>query len=221
MKHNHRIIPGHKGGNYVEGNVISVEVTACDKQTANHVMWHYANWRLWEKAEDLLAWRGLAGFYSKEEVIEQKQKIGSKKGGEANVQSGHIKNLGETYGPIAMAPGGHLYENRVEYGKRGGAASMEMGVGIHSIGPEEKSIMAKKFYNEGKGLAVITEEERKINATKGAIALHTKYPDLISDRNKQKWVCPVCGYMNIARHVNKHMAEEHNLPKEAKQKVVG
>ncbi len=221
MKHNHRITPGHMGGKYVEGNVISVEVTACNKQTANHVMWHYANWRLWEKAEDLLAWRGLAGFYSKEEIIEQKQKMGAKRGGEVNVQSGHIKNLGETYGPMAMAPGGHLYENRVEYGERGGAAAMEMGVGIHAISPEEKSLMAKKFYAEGKGLAAITEEERKINALKGGIALHEKYPNIISDRNKQKWGCPECEYVNIARHVNSHMAETHDLPKTAKLKMVG
>ena len=209
------------GGEYVEGNVISVEVTNCDKQTANHVMWHYANWVLWGKPEDLVAYRGLAGYYSKEEIIEQKQKIGSKRGAEINVQSGHIKKLGETYGPMAMAPGGHLYENRVEYGKRGGAAAMEMGVGIHAISPDEKSLIAKKFYAEGKGLAVITEEERKINALKGGISLHEKYPNIISDRNKQKWKCPLCGYTNIARHVNKHMAEEHNLPKETKLKLEG
>jgi len=218
MRHNHRIIPGHMGGEYAEGNVISVEVTNCNKQTANHVMWHYANWVLWGNSEDLLAFRGLAGYYSKEEIIEQKQRIGSKKGAEANVRSGHIKNLGEMYGPMAMAPGGHLYENRIEYGKRGGAAAMGMGVGIHAISPEEKSLMAKKFYAEGKGFAVITEGGRKINASKGGIAVHEKYPNMISDRNKQKWKCPLCGYTNIARHVNNHMAKEHNLPSSAKVK---
>ena len=207
------------GGEYTEGNVLPVEVTLCNKQTANHVMWHYANWQLWGKEEDLLAWKGLSGYYNKEEIIQQKQKIGAKKGAEANVRSGHIKSLGETYGPKAMAPGGHLYESRVEYGKLGGAAVVEMGVGIHAISPEEKSLTAKELYAQGKGLASISGEERKINALKGAIALHEKYPAIIADRNKQKWECPVCGYTNIARHVNTHMATEHDLPKESKRKV--
>ena len=71
MKHKHRILPGHMGGEYTEGNVISVEVTACNQSTANHVMWHYANWALWGKTEDFLAWKGLSGFYGKEEIIQE------------------------------------------------------------------------------------------------------------------------------------------------------
>ena len=81
MKHNHRITPGHVGGGYVEGNVISVEVTNCDKHTANHAMWHYANWVLWGREEDHMAWRGLAGYYNKEEIIEQRQKNRVQEGG--------------------------------------------------------------------------------------------------------------------------------------------
>lgn len=76
MKHNHRIIPGHMGGEYVEGNVISVKVTSCDKQTANHVMWHYANWQLWGKKEDEIAWRALAGFLDQEEIIRESFRLG-------------------------------------------------------------------------------------------------------------------------------------------------
>ena len=68
------------GGQYVEGNVISVEVTSCDKQTANHTMWHFANWQLWGKAEDRLAWQGLAGFLNKEEVVEELMEEGRRKG---------------------------------------------------------------------------------------------------------------------------------------------
>lgn len=69
MKHKHRIKPGYMGGEYTEDNVISVEVTGCDKDTANHAMWHYANWRLWGNHEDKVAWRALAGFYDKEDLI--------------------------------------------------------------------------------------------------------------------------------------------------------
>ena len=59
------------GGKYEPGNVIAVEITACNTTTANHVMWHYANWQLHGKEEDKLAYRGLAGFYRKEEIIAQ------------------------------------------------------------------------------------------------------------------------------------------------------
>ena len=76
MRHNHRIIPGHMGGEYAEGNVISVEVTNCNKQTANHIMWHYANWRLWGKIEDKIAWKGLAGQWGKEEIIGERIRLG-------------------------------------------------------------------------------------------------------------------------------------------------
>jgi len=64
------------GGEYTEENVISVEVTQCDKNTANHVMWHYANWCLHRKKEDEIAYRGLSGYYGKEEVIEELVKLG-------------------------------------------------------------------------------------------------------------------------------------------------
>lgn len=85
MKHKHRIVPGHRGGEYVEGNVIVVEVTECNQQTANHAMWHYAEWRLWGKAEDQLAWKGLAGHYDKEEVILERLRINGRNAGLRNI----------------------------------------------------------------------------------------------------------------------------------------
>ena len=81
MRHKHRINPGHNGGDYTEGNVISVEVVKCDGNTSNHAMWHYANWRLWGKLEDRLAWKGLAGFYSREEIIEERMRINGRNWG--------------------------------------------------------------------------------------------------------------------------------------------
>lgn len=217
----------------MESNTISVEVTSCDRQTANHVMWHYANWRLWAKKEDLMAWRGLAGFLSKEDLIQEKQKLGASAGGRANVESGHIKSLGEKYGALAMSPDGWLYKNRVEYGKLGGKTVVDTGVGIHSLSKEQRSDLAKRFYLEGKGLASISPEQRsEISAKAGLISgqLHKEkrtgvcgippeeHSRRVSATNKQRWVCPVCGYLNIARHVNKHMAQEHDLPKTAKVK---
>ena len=66
------------GGEYVEGNVIDVEVSKCDRNTATHAMWHYANWKLQGKVEDRLAWHALAGFLNKEEIIEEAYRIGGR-----------------------------------------------------------------------------------------------------------------------------------------------
>jgi hypothetical protein len=71
MRHNHRILPGYMGGEYTEGNVINVEVMQCNGNTASHAMWHYANWRLWRNWEGEIAWRALAGFYGKEDFIQE------------------------------------------------------------------------------------------------------------------------------------------------------
>lgn len=221
------------GGKYTENNVISVEVTLCNKQTANHVMWHYANWQLWGKEEDLLAWKGLSGYYSKEECIQQRLILGGKLSGTKNQESGHIKSLGEIYGAKAMVPGGWLYINRVDYAKLGYASGI--GKAENRLTNEELSALAKQTYANGKGLAAMSLEEKiaasvkageisgnlhKINKTGVCGIPPEEHSKRMSETNKQKWACPVCGYTNIARHVNKHMLEKHNLTKGAKIKVV-
>ena len=234
MKHNHRVLPGHMGGKYVEGNVISVGVTSCDKQTANHTMWHFANWQLWRKAEDRLAWKGLAGFLNKEEVIAEQYRLGGLTQGAAMRDNGKIAELGKKYGSLAMSEGGWLYENRVEYGILGYAAGI--GKPENRLSSEELSVLAKKIYAEGKGLASITREERvEINTRAGMISgqLHKErgtgvcgipkedHSKRMANTNQQKWMCPECDYENIARHVNTHMSKIHSLPKSAKVKRQG
>ena len=234
MKHNHRITPGHMGGKYVEGNVISVEVTACNKQTANHVMWHYANWQLHGKEEDHVAWRGLAGYLKKEDLVAEKCRLGGLVQGAAMRDSGKIAEIGEKYGSMAMSEGGWLYKNRVEYAYLGYAVGI--GKPENRLSPQELSALAKITYAEGKGLASITPEERiKISTRAGTISgqLHKErgtgvcgippeeHSERMANTNKQKWGCPACDYINIARHVNSHMAEIHGLPKSAKLKMVG
>jgi hypothetical protein len=231
MKHNHRILPGHMGGQYVEGNVISVEVTSCDKQTANHTMWHFANWQLWGKAEDKLAWQGLAGFLNKEEVIAEQCRLGGLTQGAAMRDSGRIAEIGKKYGSLAMSEGGWLYKNRVEYGILGYAAGI--GKPENRLSSEELSVLAKKTYAEGKGLASITPEDRKEISTRAGLItgqLHKEnktgvcgippeeHSKRMSNTNKQKWDCPECDYSGIAREVNKHMKEIHSLPKNSKKK---
>ena len=139
------------------------------------------------------------------------------------------------YGKIAMSPGGHLYENRAEYGKLGGKKVKELGLGIFSLTTEERSQLARKHYYEGKGFATLSKEQRQelgsINGKKSGLTHKLNKTGICgmskeqlsknaAINNKQKWVCPVCGYTNIARYVNKHMKEDHNLPSSSKFKLL-
>lgn len=137
------------GGEYVGGNVISVEVTACNKQTANHVMWHYANWQLWGKKEDEIAWKGLAGYLGKEEATTQilretgkrsgalaratgqinaiRTRESTRKGGEiqgrANRDSGHIQRIGREQGRKNVESGHFQRITTKETCSKGGSIS--------------------------------------------------------------------------------------------------
>jgi general stress protein YciG len=234
MKHTHRITPGHIGGEYVEGNVIEVEVTQCDGQTANHVMWHFANWCLWGKEEDKIAWKGLSGFYGKEEIIHERARLGGQMSGAAMRDSGKLAEIGKVAGTMAMSEGGWLYENRVEYGRLGGIAAKERKLGIFSRSSEEISEIARKTYEEGKGLASMTAEGKTEAGHRGGTVSGNKHkenktgvcgipPEEHSERmsstNQQKWVCPECGHISNAKGMNLHILREHNLPKTAKKKL--
>jgi len=111
------------GGKYEPGNIITVEITNCNTTTANHVMWHFANWQLHGKWEDELAYKCLAGSYSKEEIIAQKQSAGGKIGGK---KSG-IRTFELKVG--CHAPG---------MASKGGQKLAELGVGIHAPGMASK-----------------------------------------------------------------------------------
>lgn len=230
MKHTHRVLPGHMGGTYTENNTLEVEVTDCNQRTANHVMWHYANWRLWGKEGDLLAWHGLAGYYGKEEIIQERLRLGGKISGSANIESGHIQELGRQTGSRAMSEGGWLYERRSEFAALGGKRVWELGVGLAAL---DHSAKAKRIYSEGKGLAAIAPEQRveiskKAGAKSGKLHKQNKtgvcgispeeHSKRMASTNKQKWMCPECGFVSNARNVNKHMLEEHGLPKSSKVK---
>jgi len=176
MRHNHRIIPGHMGGQYVEGNVISVEVTSCDKQTANHIMWHYANWKLWGKKEDQIAWKGLAGLWGKEEIIEECMRLGGTEQGKLNVEMGRgifseeylasevrkntNKKVGQKTGPVVGAQNallkrgvcGQSLKKMQENGRKGGAIvgkqHAERKTGVCGQSLEKMRENARKAYTQ-------------------------------------------------------------------------
>jgi hypothetical protein len=81
MIHKHRIIPGYGGGEYVEGNVVSLTLT-------QHVMWHYAEWARKKNIQDLVAYKFLSGQLSGGEANELLVKEGARKGGEATKKKG-------------------------------------------------------------------------------------------------------------------------------------
>lgn len=219
------------GGEYIEGNVILVNVTECDMDTANHAMWHYANWRLHGKMEDKIAWKGLAGYYNKEEIVKAICVLNGIRSGNINKETGHIVNLGYIYGTIAMSPGGWLYENRVEYARKAGKASYPLGLGL--ITPEERAEIARRTWREGKGLASMTKDQKREAGKKGGKrgGQTTKerkvgvcgippeeHSKRMSETNRQKWVCPECDFTGSAKIVNKHLIGIHNLPTSLKYK---
>jgi hypothetical protein len=77
MKHLHHITPKHIGGTDEPNNLIEVSLT-------QHTMWHYANWRLWGRLEDHVAYRGLGGQVQGEELSLEKRRLGQLRGGQTS-----------------------------------------------------------------------------------------------------------------------------------------
>jgi hypothetical protein len=84
MKHKHHLIPKYLGGSDEPHNLVEVTPT-------QHAMFHYCNWQLWGNDEDKIAWKALAGYSSKEQVIEQVLSLAGKKGGKVAKESGQLR----------------------------------------------------------------------------------------------------------------------------------
>lgn len=70
MKHKHHITPRYRGGSDDPNNLIEVSIT-------QHIMWHFANYKLWGDARDARAYKMLAGMPGEEEramAISQEKK---------------------------------------------------------------------------------------------------------------------------------------------------
>lgn len=59
---NHHIIPIHDGGKNLSNNIVKIGRT-------RHAMFHFCNWKRTKNIKDYVAWKGLAGQISKQEMI--------------------------------------------------------------------------------------------------------------------------------------------------------
>jgi hypothetical protein len=73
IKHRHHLVPRHRGGTDADGLV------TCSP--TQHAMFHYCEWKLHGHREDYIAWKGLAGFYGKEDIIHEIRVMTSSKTG--------------------------------------------------------------------------------------------------------------------------------------------
>ena len=64
----HHIVPRYAGGSDRSDNLIAINRTC-------HIMWHFANWQLWGNKQDYIAYKGLAGALSKEELNREKSSL--------------------------------------------------------------------------------------------------------------------------------------------------
>ena len=80
MKHNHHIIPRYEGGSDDPDNLVSLSVT-------QHAMWHFAEWQRKGDVRDKLAWQGLAGIVSKEEIVAELTKLSKRFKGKSHSNS--------------------------------------------------------------------------------------------------------------------------------------
>jgi len=114
MKHIHHILPKHMGGTDDESNL--VELTVEEHAEAHKKL--YEEHGYWE---DYLAWQGLAGLMSREELVQEMLSKAGAKGGRAGLgkKRGPYKTrTGEPYKPVGT--GGtkwyHNPENPTEKG---------------------------------------------------------------------------------------------------------
>ena len=84
-KHKHHIIPKHMGGTDDPSNLI--ELTVEEHAEAHRVLYEkYGRW------EDELAWKGLSGMMSKQEIIKRQLSEAGRKGAEmTNIKRGAKK----------------------------------------------------------------------------------------------------------------------------------
>jgi hypothetical protein len=156
-------------------NLVEVTVT-------QHAMFHFCNYQLWGNEEDRIAWRGLSGQITMDEVKLEAQSLGRKKGGN--------KNKENKTGIFGLSP-----DERREASKKSGNKHKENKTGVCGRSPEKMS-------EDGKKGGIICG---RITYEKG-IGVHGRSPEKMSEDGKkggkalasQKWQCTETGYTSTA-----------------------
>ncbi len=130
MKHIHHIIPRHQGGTDDPSNLIELTVE-------EHAKAHLDLYEKYKNEKDLLAYRCLMGYLSKQEIIEERIRIGGKTQGKRNTQSGHIQTIQKLSDPVAA-------------GRKGGSTTISRGKGSFADPAERLKSASKGGKTQGK-----------------------------------------------------------------------
>ena len=187
MKHKHHIIPRHAGGTDAPENLI--ELTLEEHAEAHRLLYEkHGRWQDW------LAWQGLSGMLSKEEIIKEQLSRAGKKGGAAGKgvsgkrAKGAKANWEKNREKITVV----LRENGKKYGHLGGAKRDWVWI---NNGDEAKKILADDEVPEGWFLGRLpmddeTRDKLKKSCTgknKGAIRTPEQREKLSSYKRGRKW----------------------------------
>jgi general stress protein YciG len=175
--HKHHIIPRYVGGLDTSENLVDVTVT-------QHAMFHFCNYQLWGNEEDRIAWRGLSGLITMDEIKREAQLLGAKKAGQVTYENGT--------GMFKMTP-----EQKSEAGKRGVQTNKENGMGIFGMSQKELSEAGKKggktTHQNETGIFKQTKEQRSEAGRKGGKKGGKKGA---KNTNSQKYQCTKTGYVS-------------------------
>lgn len=116
MKHKHHIVPRYLGGSDEPSNIVELTIE-------EHAQAHKKLWEELGNYQDFLAWQGLAGLMTKEEIVKIQLSEAGKKGGKAGKGvSGNRANGGHVnWEKNQESVRKRLNENGKKYGHLGGA----------------------------------------------------------------------------------------------------
>jgi len=107
MKHKHHIIPKHMGGDDSKENLIELSIE-------EHALEHKKLWEMHGHQEDYLAWQGLSGLMTKEELVKEMLKMAGRKGAEISNRNrwGEIKKTHKKTGYLLDVDGRKIRTKR-------------------------------------------------------------------------------------------------------------
>lgn len=172
MIHKHHIIPKHAGGTDDPGNIIKLSV-------AEHAEAHRILFERYNRWEDYLAWQGLAGLMSKEEIVKMQLSESGRKGGSngkgisGNRSNGGYANWEKNKKKVSET----LANNAKMYGHLGGKKSKDS-IWYHNI-------------KEGVEIKLKANEEIPIGYEKGRLPMSDETKQKLSKstlgKTKSKW----------------------------------